>query len=203
MLDQPEIQAKINDLSATFLEPAAGEGAFLVELLRRKMHVAMEISDSFDEYNQNVLVALSSLYGIELLRDNFETLIMNMYARFKSSYSEGVTKYHKKPVDNVLKSALVIIKANIVQGDTLKQTKSNGEPIVFSEWQLLPKEYGVQKVQRTEYTLKAILNNEGPLNETHNEQLSLFDDDEAEPLRYHYLPVKITDVYKECKELIK
>ena len=26
MLDQPEITAKINDLSATFLEPSAGEG---------------------------------------------------------------------------------------------------------------------------------------------------------------------------------
>ena len=35
MLDQPEITAKINDLSATFLEPSAGEGAFLVEILRR------------------------------------------------------------------------------------------------------------------------------------------------------------------------
>lgn len=35
MLDQPEITAKINDLPATFLEPSAGEGAFLVEILRR------------------------------------------------------------------------------------------------------------------------------------------------------------------------
>ena len=33
MLDQPEIKAKIEELTATFLEPAAGEGAFLVTLL--------------------------------------------------------------------------------------------------------------------------------------------------------------------------
>lgn len=29
MLNQPEVMAKINDLNATFLEPSAGEGAFL------------------------------------------------------------------------------------------------------------------------------------------------------------------------------
>lgn len=28
MLDQPEINEKVNDLTATFLEPSAGEGAF-------------------------------------------------------------------------------------------------------------------------------------------------------------------------------
>ena len=36
MLDQPEIKAKVNSLTATFLEPSAGEGAFLVEILKRK-----------------------------------------------------------------------------------------------------------------------------------------------------------------------
>ena len=28
MLDQPEIKTKVNSLTATFLEPSAGEGAF-------------------------------------------------------------------------------------------------------------------------------------------------------------------------------
>ena len=37
MLDQPEIKAKVNSLTATFLEPSAGEGAFLVEILKRKL----------------------------------------------------------------------------------------------------------------------------------------------------------------------
>ena len=40
MLDQPEIKEKVNSLTATFLEPSAGEGAFLVEILRRKMEYA-------------------------------------------------------------------------------------------------------------------------------------------------------------------
>ncbi|MCC4326993.1 hypothetical protein LMB58_01740 [Limosilactobacillus reuteri] len=41
MLDQPEIMGKINDLHATFLESSAGKGVFLVELLKRKLKVAM------------------------------------------------------------------------------------------------------------------------------------------------------------------
>ncbi|MDU4239809.1 MAG: hypothetical protein E7I21_04090 [Limosilactobacillus fermentum] len=57
MLDQPEITAKINDLSATFLEPSAGEGAFLVELLRRKLAVAAEQSTSADLFHDNSLLA--------------------------------------------------------------------------------------------------------------------------------------------------
>lgn len=191
MLDQPEIQEKVNDLSATFLEPAAGEGAFLIELLRRKMNVVKKTSHSFAEYNQNSLIALSSLYGIELLHDNFEALVMNMHTSFKNSYFEGLSEYNKKPSTNVLKSALVIIKANIIQGDALKQIRSNGEPIIFSEWQLLPKKNGIQKIQRIEHTLKDMLDD--------HEQLSLFDD-EKETLRYRYLPVEITDIYKERKE---
>ena len=44
MLDQPEVMEKVNDLTATILEPSAGEGAFLVEVLRRKMKVALSQS---------------------------------------------------------------------------------------------------------------------------------------------------------------
>ena len=42
MLDQPEIKEKVESLTATFLEPSAGEGAFLVEILRRKLNYAQK-----------------------------------------------------------------------------------------------------------------------------------------------------------------
>lgn len=38
MLAEPAIQAKLQDLHATFLEPSAGEGAFLVEILHQKLN---------------------------------------------------------------------------------------------------------------------------------------------------------------------
>lgn len=49
MLDQPEVKAKVNSLTATFLEPSAGEGAFLAELLRRKLAYAKKASKSIAE----------------------------------------------------------------------------------------------------------------------------------------------------------
>ena len=61
MLDQPEIQAKIQELTSTFLEPAAGEGAFLVELLKRKIKIAKKESKTAKEFGENCLIALSTL----------------------------------------------------------------------------------------------------------------------------------------------
>ena len=78
MLDQPEIKEKVNSLTATFLEPSAGEGAFLVELLRRKLYFATEQSGGISDMQNKFLQALSTLYGIELMEDNVEMLVMNM-----------------------------------------------------------------------------------------------------------------------------
>ena len=37
MLAEPAIQEKIKDIHATFLEPSAGEGAFLVEIIHQRL----------------------------------------------------------------------------------------------------------------------------------------------------------------------
>ena len=60
MLDQPEIKEKVNSLTATFLEPSAGEGAFLTEILHRKLLVAQKQSNSARKFGENCLIALSS-----------------------------------------------------------------------------------------------------------------------------------------------
>ncbi|MBP2058393.1 type I restriction-modification system DNA methylase subunit [Lactobacillus colini] len=49
MLDQPEIKEKVNILDATFLEPSAGEGVFLVEILKHKLSVAVRQSKTTKE----------------------------------------------------------------------------------------------------------------------------------------------------------
>ena len=60
MLDQPEIKEKINSLTATFLEPSAGEGAFLVEILRRKLKYAKTQSHSTQEMQNNFLFLINA-----------------------------------------------------------------------------------------------------------------------------------------------
>lgn len=201
MLDQPEIQEKINDLSATFFEPSAGEGAFLTEILSRKMKIAEGQSNSLNEYENNILLALSTLYGIELMEDNVEMLVMNMASTFDRHYLEVVNKvYGQEPNPKVIRSARVIIQANMAQGDTLKRVTSDGDPIIFSEWK--PLKNG--KVQRTEFTFDSIVEG-GDSNKSvtgYTEEIDLFEDydenqdftDEADSKSY--LPVKWTDVYK-------
>lgn len=159
MLSQPEIQEKLQSLTATFLEPAAGEGAFLLEILRRKLQLALNLSETATEYEENILIALTSIYGIELLEDNCRQLRMNMLYEFHSAYGTNIMqKFSAKINTKVINSAQVIIQANIVQGDALKYTNNKNEPIILSEWTVLPIKYGVRKIQRTEYTLEAILN---------------------------------------------
>ncbi|KRL14620.1 N-6 DNA methylase [Schleiferilactobacillus perolens] len=203
MLNQKELKAPLSSLSTTFLEPAAGEGAFLTEILRRKMLLAVRLSNDLDSYEQNSLIALCSLYGIELMEDNVKLLAMNMYQTFFNQYSKEATKYGGKVNTHVIESAKVIISANMAEGDALKQITKDGQPIILSEWKLLPIKRNIRKVHRIEYTLTAIINNEGPVVsgtvERTSKQLSLFaDDDHSETsAAYEFLPVKITEVYKQ------
>lgn len=196
MLDQPEIKEKVNSLTATFLEPSAGEGAFLVELLKRKLNAAFKQSNNTNEMQNNFLLALSSLYGIELMEDNVEMLVINMVNTFRDIYFN--TFNHEDQNNKILKSANVIISANMAQGDALTRKTATGDQIIFSEW----KPIGRNKVQRTEYTFDSIVeggDSTGTVKSQY-EQLDLFSDPNAEPKESEtkqYLPVKWEDVYKQ------
>lgn len=205
MLDQPEITAKINDLSATFLEPSAGEGAFLVELLRRKLVVAAEQSTSVDLFHDNSLLALSTLYGIEYLKDNYLILVTNMINTFGDEYARlAKEKFSVEPVENVVKSAGVIIRANMVQGDTLKKVRPDGSPIIFSEWTPVWGKNSKRLVQRTEYTFESIIDEAGPVDQVqeHVEEMDLFadffqDEEKPEPKLHKFAPCSWRMVFEE------
>lgn len=203
MLNQIGIKEATQSITATFLEPAAGEGAFLTEVLRRKLVVVKKMSHSMAEYEQNALLALASLYGIELLVDNTECLVMNMYHTFYHEYMAALQRYGEREHKAIISSAMTIISANMAQGNALTGLNKDLEPIVFSEWKQLPEKRGAVWVQRTEYTFDAILNDgpslDGQVQGHGVEELSLFelDDDQTEETPMAYAPAKITDVYKE------
>lgn len=208
MLDQPEISTKVNDLTATFLEPSAGEGAFLTELLTRKMQVALEGSTSVDNYEDRILLGLASLYGIELMEDNYRMLRHNLYQTFAVNYLRGLKAKgqpeHGKP--KVLKSAKTIIFANMVQGNTLTYKNVHDQPIVFSEWASYKQE-GRIWVKRTTQTFESIVEGEQTDNGLvvpEDSQLDLFTDFDPDTYEVkskdsylQYKPVQIVDVYKE------
>ncbi len=215
MLDLPNIREACQNLTSTFLEPAAGEGAFLIEILDRKMKMVVQnYGNDFTKFENYSLLALSTLYGVELLEDNAKKCVMNMYQIYYETYLKQATEQSKEVKNKTLSSAKLIISNNIVQGNFLTKLTTKGNPIVFSEWQPinLCKEDRTIKVQRTEYTLQDILNGikkesgEPTIHSMKEEQLSLFDfieDGEAvdkKEKRLKYVPIKITDVYKEEME---
>lgn len=83
----------------TFLEPTCGEGAFVVEILRRKFQNCKTRAD--------YTTAIESVYGMELLKDNVEITIHNV--------TELCEKYFK-----VSKKELETIKDHVIQCDSLK-----------------------------------------------------------------------------------
>jgi len=58
-------------LDSRFLEPACGDGNFLIEILRRKLSLLQDIK-SQSEWEFQSLIAVGSCYGIDILPDNAE-----------------------------------------------------------------------------------------------------------------------------------
>lgn len=120
-------------IDSRFLEPACGSGNFLVPVLRRKLAtVELRYGASDFERRHYALLALMCLYGIELLADNAAECRDNLAASF-TSFLGGES-------DDVWeKAGRAVLAANIVQGDALTMTASNGRPIEFPEWSYLGK----------------------------------------------------------------
>lgn len=161
ILDMPGLNEASRSMGKRFLEPTAGEGVFLVQVLLRKLTtVASKQSLSLVGFENYSLYALSSLYGIELLEDNVQRCGKNLYETYYDFYKEMALKHGKDVKENVLQSAKFIISKNIVEGDFLKRLTSDGRPIVFTEWKITNLQKGTKEllVQITEYTLDQIFN---------------------------------------------
>ena len=70
----------------TFLEPACGEGAFLIEILKRKLEKIN--TENQTEWEWLAAIATSSIYGIEILEDNTTNCRKNVLQVFNKFYDE-------------------------------------------------------------------------------------------------------------------
>jgi hypothetical protein len=122
-------------IDSRFLEPACGDGNFLIEILRRKLVIVERTykKNQFD-YEKYSLIAVSSIYGIELLKDNRKIAIKRLYEFFLNKYRE---LYKKKINQEFLKNIYFLLKQNIVHGDALTLKDENNNHIIFSEWSLI------------------------------------------------------------------
>ena len=150
MLDlvREELEAGPNFVDKTFLEPAAGDGNFLVAILHRKLQ-AIEKTYPPEQWQQESLFALASIYGVELLEDNHQDAKAVMLAEFHR-FHQG----HGSPCDldtDLHQAAAFIIETNIVRGNALTGQTPAGDDIKFSWWHRISGKPG--EVQRDPFTL--------------------------------------------------
>nr|BAL53715.1 type III restriction system methylase [uncultured Gammaproteobacteria bacterium] len=131
------VKEETERIDSRFLEPACGTGNFLVEILNRKLRVVeVRYAKSQLEYERYAILAVSSIYGIDILEDNAEECRRRLFETFDAAYTRLFKTKAKEPCRDAVR---YILKRNIVHGDalTLKTVGANPQPIVFSEWALV------------------------------------------------------------------
>jgi len=131
------VKQETERIDSRFLEPACGTGNFLLEILERKLKVVEKgYRKSQLEYERYAILAVSSIYGIELLEDNVEECRKRLFEIFDAAYTR---LFKNKAKEHCRSAARYILKRNIIHGDalSLKTVGENPRPIVFSEWSLV------------------------------------------------------------------
>ena len=159
-------------IDSRFLEPACGDGNFLFEILTRKLATVKKLykSNPYD-YERYSVLAITSIYGVDILSDNVEECQKRLFDLWDKEYKSNC----KKATDEETREAVkFILSKNILCGNalTLMRVDENQQdtdtPIIFPEWSLI---LGT-KLKRRDFRLDVLLKaNDKPK----NGQLSLFD----------------------------
>lgn len=135
----------------TFLEPAAGDGNFLVAILQRKLAAIEERLDPV-VWSRESLFALASIYAIELLEDNHrdaQAAVVSEFVKFHESHGTRCS-----PRTDLYRAATFLVETNIVRGNTLTGRTADGDEIGFSWWMRQPDDRSM--VKREPFTLNSL-----------------------------------------------
>ena len=173
------VKQETTRIDSRFLEPACGTGNFLTAILERKLAVVEKrygkAQLDFERYS---VLAVSSLYGIDVLPDNVSQCRERLFGVFDDMYERLFPGSSKAGCRDAVR---FILARNIVWGDalTLLTGGANPKPIIFSEWSplngsmLKRRDFSYHQLLRHEEVRESLLFPE-PKNET--EQLALFSD---------------------------
>lgn len=121
------VKSETERIDSRFLEPACGSGNFLVPVLERKLAAVEARYGSSDfERRHYALLGLMCVYGIELLADNA--------AECRERLLETFVRFLRLAPTEWKTAAEHVLAVNIVEGDALTMTGTDGEHITFPEW---------------------------------------------------------------------
>lgn len=173
------VKNETNRIESTFLEPACGDGNFLAEIITRKLAaISRSKKPNYKKdqpaYEKALLVAVGSIYGIDIMQDNVNECVERLYNIIIWEYEKVFKNTYSQDVEECIK---FILSRNIVCGNALDMKDSNGEPLKFSEW----KNPFNGWINRKEYAFEDLL-------EKGNEALPLSDTQVP-----YYIPKEIKD----------
>lgn len=150
------VKQETERIDSRFLEPACGDGNFLIEILRRKLSICESRVKSKQytqlQYEKDSVQAFSSIYGIEILEDNVKACRERLLDFFKKQYS---SLYSDKCKSECIQSINYILSKNIILGDALtyKRIDKPDEWIHISEWSFI----GNGMVNRRDYAFDRLV----------------------------------------------
>ena len=145
------VKQETERIDSRFLEPACGTGNFLVEILRRKLAVVeRRYKKNQLEYERYAVIAVSSIYGVDLLQDNVIETRKRLFGIFDEQYTVLYKSNFKEECRKVIK---FILGRNIVRGDALTLKTDDDKSIVFSEWSAV----NGSMIKRRDFTLDNLL----------------------------------------------
>jgi len=151
------VKQETERIESRFLEPACGTGNFLTEILERKLRVVeSRYGKSQLEYERYAVLAVSSIYGIDILEDNVQQCRQRLFGVFDWNY---MRLFKNKAKNSCREAVRFILERNIIWGDalTLKTVGNKPEYIVFSEWASV----NGNMLKRRDFTFHGLLSHEG------------------------------------------
>lgn len=157
------VKQETERIDSRFLEPACGNGNFLAEVLNRKLNIVdSRYAKSQVEWERYAIIAVSCIYGVDILEDNAQECRDRLFKIFNGRYT---SLFKDKCKEECRSSIRFLLNRNILWGDALDFTNPvTKEPIVFSEWSAV----NGSMLKRRDYVFRFLVE------KTH--QFSLFND---------------------------
>lgn len=175
------VKQETERIESRFLEPACGNGNFLIEVLKRKLEVVGgRYKNSQLEWERYAVTAVSSIYGVDILEDNVAECRERLFLIFDKIY----TKTFKNLATNECRNTIgFLLSKNILWGDalSLKTPDEEAKPIIFSEWSPI----NGSLIKRRDFMLAFLLSQEKKT----GLQMSMFSDDKNDT----YIPEPIIE----------
>lgn len=126
------VNAETQRIESRFLEPACGNGAFLIKVLMKKLDAVSARYGSFHaDYEKFSFLALTTLYGVDIQEDNVIECRERLFAYWKDKYRANCKN---DCMEAVISAAHYVLERNILCGDALTMLNNDGNPIIFSQW---------------------------------------------------------------------